>query len=112
MTGGAVDLTIRYKQKVLTYVAGANVELLRQQNHTNDSCNPDYGEYAKPLAEYWHEDWQRGVNYRRILFNLLSSVGMQVNPHEYWHWSYGDKMWALLQNQPAAFYGTAAVEQA
>ena len=42
---------------------------------------------------------------RRILVETLSSVGLVNYPTEWWHWSYGDRYWALVTGAPAALYG-------
>ena len=41
---------------------------------------------------------------RRLLYHLMTSAGFANNPTEWWHFSYGDQMWAKLTNQPSAFY--------
>ena len=41
---------------------------------------------------------------RRLLHNALSSVGMRNYPEEWWHFSYGDQMWAK-QIDCLAIYG-------
>ncbi|MGH7156928.1 MAG: hypothetical protein ACREGG_02360 [Candidatus Saccharimonadales bacterium] len=35
---------------------------------------------------------------------------LQVNPTEWWHWSYGDQMWAKLRHESVALYGAAELE--
>ena len=42
---------------------------------------------------------------RRILFKVLTSHGFQNYPAEWWHYSYGDRMWAAYQRKDFAFYG-------
>jgi D-alanyl-D-alanine dipeptidase len=43
--------------------------------------------------------------HRRILAEALGSVGLVNYPAQWWHWSYGDRYWALLTGAPAALYG-------
>ncbi len=43
---------------------------------------------------------------RQIMSHALSSVGFVNYPTEYWHWSYGDRYWAFVKNQPFAIYGS------
>jgi D-alanyl-D-alanine dipeptidase len=43
---------------------------------------------------------------REIMSGVLAKVGFVNYPTEYWHWSYGDKYWAYIKNQPAALYGS------
>ena len=107
MTGAAVDLTLRLKQPTKGYVENVGVELLRASGATNESCNPDYAEYSPRPAYISEELWHEGTRNRRIMYNVLIHCGMQVNPTEMWHYSWGDQMWAKLQGKPAALYGTA-----
>ena len=42
---------------------------------------------------------------RDILSHALASVGLVNYPTEWWHWSYGDRYWALAVGAPVALYG-------
>jgi D-alanyl-D-alanine dipeptidase len=42
---------------------------------------------------------------RRLLSGVLTGVGMVNYPTEWWHWSYGDRYWALAASAPTALYG-------
>jgi zinc D-Ala-D-Ala dipeptidase len=42
---------------------------------------------------------------RDLLARVLSGAGLVNYPTEWWHWSYGDRYWALLTGAPAALYG-------
>ena len=42
---------------------------------------------------------------RRILIDALTSVGLVNYPTEWWHWSFGDRYWALTTNAAHAKYG-------
>ncbi|HEY9615587.1 MAG TPA: M15 family metallopeptidase, partial [Microcoleaceae cyanobacterium] len=43
-------------------------------------------------------------HHRQVLSNCLIAAGFTQHPNEWWHFSYGDQMWAWLTNQakPAA----------
>ncbi|MFF4754683.1 M15 family metallopeptidase [Streptomyces sp. NPDC002514] len=43
--------------------------------------------------------------HREILGTALSAAGLVNYPTEWWHWSYGDRYWALKTGSPAAHYG-------
>lgn len=43
--------------------------------------------------------------HRSILRDVLVEVGMVNYPTEWWHWSYGDRYWALMTGRAAALYG-------
>ncbi|MCI3274201.1 M15 family metallopeptidase [Streptomyces cylindrosporus] len=42
---------------------------------------------------------------RALLGQALGSAGLVNYPTEWWHWSYGDRYWALMTGAPAAVYG-------
>lgn len=45
---------------------------------------------------------------RAVLAAALESVGLVNYPTEWWHWSYGDRYWALMTGRHAAVYGPVA----
>ncbi|MFE9448388.1 M15 family metallopeptidase [Streptomyces sp. NPDC006739] len=45
---------------------------------------------------------------RALMCRALTAAGFVNYPTEWWHWSYGDRYWALLRGAPAARYGPAA----
>lgn len=46
---------------------------------------------------------------RTILADALSGAGLVNYPTEWWHWSYGDRYWALLTGADHALYGPVEV---
>lgn len=46
---------------------------------------------------------------RDLLARALSHVGLVNYPSEWWHWSFGDRYWALMTGQPHAIYGPVQV---
>ncbi|MEI5103753.1 M15 family metallopeptidase [Streptomyces sp. PmtG] len=42
---------------------------------------------------------------RELLASVLTAAGLVNYPTEWWHWSYGDRYWALATGEPAALYG-------
>lgn len=49
---------------------------------------------------------------RDLLAKVLGSAGLVNYPTEWWHWSYGDRYWALVTGAPAALYGPVEAEPA
>ena len=43
--------------------------------------------------------------HRELLARVLGDAGLVNYPTEWWHWSYGDRYWALATGAPAALYG-------
>ena len=50
--------------------------------------------------------------HRDLLARVLGDVGLVNYPTEWWHWSYGDRYWALVTGAPAALYGPVAGAEA
>ena len=44
---------------------------------------------------------------RRLLYWLMEEEGFCNNPTEWWHYSFGDQMWARLTGAEAAYYSAA-----
>lgn len=49
---------------------------------------------------------------RDLMAKVLSGAGLVNYPTEWWHWSYGDRYWALMTGAPAALYGPVLAEPA
>jgi len=91
-TGGAVDLTlIDETGRWLDMGTEFNASPLETENAT-------YTEAENISSE-------AKVN-RKILADAMGSVGFVNYPTEWWHWSYGDKYWALMINKPHAIYSS------
>lgn len=45
---------------------------------------------------------------RRLLHNAMLAAGFSNLPSEWWHYDYGDQLWAWYRGQPAALYGPTA----
>jgi zinc D-Ala-D-Ala dipeptidase len=47
--------------------------------------------------------------HRALMARVLGAAGLVNYPTEWWHWSYGDRYWALLTGADAALYGPVAL---
>ncbi|MFJ8739532.1 M15 family metallopeptidase [Embleya sp. NPDC127516] len=47
---------------------------------------------------------------RDVLSAALTAAGLVNYPTEWWHWSYGDRYWALATNAEAARYGPCELD--
>ncbi len=48
------------------------------------------------------------LEHRHVLFSALEQAGFVNYPFEWWHWSYGDRYWAVVEHQSHAIYGPLA----
>jgi zinc D-Ala-D-Ala dipeptidase len=98
-TGGAIDLTIRWK----------GAEPLWMGSLFDDAsaiANTAHFEGAATDASFSYSSEEARSN-RRLLYWLMVEAGFASNPSEWWHFSYGDQMWAQLTGAPAALYSGA-----
>ncbi|GAA3488172.1 M15 family metallopeptidase [Streptomyces cremeus] len=89
--GGAVDLT-------LADAAGVELDMGTPMNaspeQSGGACyteGPGVGAAARAN--------------RAVLGAALDAAGLVNYPTEWWHWSYGDRYWALARGERAALYG-------
>lgn len=50
--------------------------------------------------------------HRELLARVLGAVGLVNYPTEWWHWSFGDRFWALATGASYALYGPVSTEVA
>lgn len=95
---------------VAPHTAGAAVDLTL--------CSPEGEEYDMGTAVNDNPEQSEGACYtaaanisaearghREILGAALEEVGLVNYPTEWWHWSYGDRYWAMSTGAPHALYG-------
>ncbi|MBB3662769.1 MULTISPECIES: M15 family metallopeptidase [Prauserella salsuginis group] len=91
--GAAVDLT-------LADAEGRELDL-----GTRVNANPEESSGACYMAASSISDECR--TRREVLAAALTGAGLVNYATEWWHWSYGDRYWALTSGAPAAVYGPA-----
>lgn len=94
-TGGAVDLTLGTADGVELDL-GTPVDATPEAS--GNACFTD-ADGIPPQAR----------QHRRILSRAMVGAGFVNYPTEWWHWSYGDRYWALLTGADAARYGPVQV---
>jgi D-alanyl-D-alanine dipeptidase len=110
-TGAAIDVRLRYAQPEPGFVPHTGVLLARRQADMGAASWPDYYEYQTDLNKK-DQEIQRN---RRIFYWIMRGALTEeesdfvVNPMEWWHWSYGDQLWAQLTEAPEAFFSTVSL---
>jgi len=46
---------------------------------------------------------------RELLASVLTAAGLVNYPTEWWHWSFGDRYWALVGSRPRAIFGPTKI---
>jgi D-alanyl-D-alanine dipeptidase len=93
-TGGAVDLT------VIDMKTGQALPMGTAFDETSELSQPDSLE-AQEVSD------PEVVANRRILYWAMVEAGFASHPREWWHFSYGDQLWAQLTEAKVALYGSA-----
>jgi D-alanyl-D-alanine dipeptidase len=89
--GAAVDLTLCTEDgQELDFGTRVNAD----PEESNGACYTDHPSVS--------EDARRN---RAVLAAALSTAGFVNYPTEWWHWSYGDRYWAMATGAPTALYG-------
>lgn len=94
-TGGAVDVT-------LEGLDGTELDMGTEFDEFSDKANTAYFENTAD---------SRIRDNRRILYNCMIAAGFENLPSEWWHYSYGDKVWAYYNDTPALYEGIFSVEE-
>lgn len=110
-TGSAFDVCLRFAEDQQGLVDGQKeVKLRRFDGDTSEANYPDYFENPENIQS--ENDLQIMQN-RRLLYSLMTGeyfgyeTGFACNPTEWWHWSYGDQLWAFVSNNSSAYYSLA-----
>jgi D-alanyl-D-alanine dipeptidase len=94
-TGGAVDLTLIVSETGQPLYMGGIFDDLTETAWTD-------GFERQPVATMSDEEARAN---RRLLYWAMTEAGFANNPTEWWHYSWGDQMWARLCGHPAAVFG-------
>jgi len=97
-TGGAVDMTICFKETGHLLEMGTIFDDITKKSHTA------YFETHQDLKSFTDVEAMKN---RRLLYHLMTAEGFASHPKEWWHFSYGDQMWVLIIKQQKALYGYA-----
>ena len=85
-TGGSVDVTL-VDETGQTVNMGSPIDEASPRSYPNHfEKSPD------PQEQQYHRD-------RQLLNTVMSSAGFCRHPNEWWHFSYGDQMWAWTMNR-------------
>ncbi|MCL2748995.1 MAG: hypothetical protein FWE50_02870 [Alphaproteobacteria bacterium] len=86
-TGGAIDLTVVDKDGQLLDMRTPFLYL-----------GPESQTFYPGITPQQHAN-------QMMLYNVMRLAGFQNYPGEWWHWSYGDRAWAVYQRQRCAIFG-------
>lgn len=91
VSGAAVDLT-------LADSAGKELDMGTAVNATPEESSGGCYTAARNISA-------AGLRNRHILVQAMEAAGLVNYPTEWWHWSYGDRYWAMQLGMSRALYG-------
>ncbi|MEB3335453.1 MAG: M15 family metallopeptidase [Cyanobacteriota bacterium] len=95
-TGAAVDLTLARED-------GAPLDMGGEIDAIGPISHP--GHHATAAAANPEGDEARWHRRRLLLTEIMTESGFAQHPGEWWHFSYGDQLWAWRMGHPQALYG-------
>jgi len=91
-TGGAIDVCLSDKE-------GNLLEMGSMVDQMDEASNPNfYANSKNKEAIIWNSR-------RNLLREIMTKFGFAQHPNEWWHFSYGDQLWAWKNKKVNAFYG-------
>lgn len=99
-TGAAVDLSLRWKDGELLWMGSLFDDVTALANRDR---------FENLSADNFSFSDQEARANRRLLHWLMTEEGFAGHPDEWWHFSWGDQMWAALSSQAVAHYGLATI---
>lgn len=91
--GGAIDVTLAYRNGSLVNMGTP---------YPSFSMSADWHKKFMMLSEEITPEEQAN---RLILRSAMESEGFVWYPGEWWHYCWGDRMWAVYSERPECFYG-------
>ena len=91
-TGGALDVCLSDKD-------GNIVEMGSTVDQMDETSDPEfYAKVKNKEAIIWNSR-------RNLLREIMTKFGFAQHPNEWWHFSYGDQLWAWKNKKENAIYG-------
>ena len=91
-TGGALDITLADKY-------GNILDMGSKIDQMDDKSKPDfYKNICNKRAIIWNDR-------RNLLKDIMIKFEFVQHPNEWWHFSYGDQLWAWRNKKNYALYG-------
>jgi D-alanyl-D-alanine dipeptidase len=91
-TGGALDVCLSDKK-------GNLVEMGSKVDQMDETSNPNF------FANKKNEEAIIWDSRRNLLRETMTKFGFAQHPNEWWHFSYGDQLWAWKNKKENAIYG-------
>ena len=95
-TGGAIDLA-------LADSSGKLIDMGCEIDNMDVTASPEfYSDCDSEESKIWNER-------RNLLKQIMLKFEFVQHPNEWWHFSYGDQLWAWINQNKKAIYGKAVI---
>lgn len=92
--GGAIDVTLGYSDGILVDMGTPYITQIK-----DESIRTKIPMLSSDISDEAQE-------FRKILRNAMTKQDFVWYPGEWWHFCYGDRMWAVYTEQKECFYGS------
>lgn len=96
---------------VSPHLTGGSVDITLFEIETGDwlDMGADFDEPTERSYTHFYEAYPEhpACNNRRLLYSVMTQVGFTNLPTEWWHFDYGNPLWAHYNQQSHALYGAA-----
>ena len=109
-----VSLPIRDKHNPPVHTTGGAVDLTILDNFGLElEMGTNFDEFTKRTYTGFFDNGENELvrNNRRFLYDIMSNAGFTNLPSEWWHYDYGDKLWALTKNDLTIYRGVFEKEE-
>jgi D-alanyl-D-alanine dipeptidase len=92
------------------HLTGAAIDLELMKNNRRlpmKSLGLEHSERSETMFKQLQNHINRN---RQLLYDVMTKAGFINYPKEYWHYSYGDVMWAELTGSTTAIYGIKTLD--
>jgi zinc D-Ala-D-Ala dipeptidase len=100
------------KDRIPPHVTGGTVDLtLVNENGQELDMGTEFDFFGPEASSFYFEIYKNKLNVtknRRILREAMMMEDFTIDEDEWWHFDYGNQMWALKSGKSFAFYGEAS----
>jgi D-alanyl-D-alanine dipeptidase len=97
------------RQRIPPHATGGTIDLTLVEAEGNElDMGTEFDSFNPEAASMYFEDNvldERIRNNRRILREAMAKADFRVDDDEWWHFDYGNQIWATVLGRPHAFYG-------
>jgi D-alanyl-D-alanine dipeptidase len=86
---------------------------LADENGTELDMGTGFDFFGPEAAPYYfeeHEGNKEARENRKLLRNAMFEEEFTINNEEWWHFDYGNQVWAFEAKKPFAFFGEARIQ--